>query len=65
MEQLEKFLESQSPAGRLRYETPRLEVFGAVTELTASGSGPSESNDGSMSSMTCIASNKPNPNCPG
>ena len=52
-----------TPVTRRRYSTPTLSRFGLVAELTQSGSGPSESNEGSASGMTCEAAFKPNPNC--
>ncbi|MEA3300171.1 MAG: hypothetical protein U9R22_08105 [Pseudomonadota bacterium] len=49
--------------GRRPYSTPKLTRFGLVAELTQSGSGPSESQQDSMSDMTCEPIFKPNPNC--
>jgi hypothetical protein len=60
---LEQNVTSPSGLGLRRYDSPRLVVFGALADLTASGSGPSESNAGSSSGMTCAPTNMSNPNC--
>lgn len=63
MDQQDKTQRAQPVAGMRRYGTPQLVVYGALTELTASGSGPSESAGGSGSGMTCLPANMSNPNC--
>lgn len=64
MDQQDKTQRSQAVAGKRRYDAPQLVVYGALTELTASGSGPAESDAGSMSGMTCLPGNMSHPNCP-
>jgi len=54
----------QQARGVRRYYRPQLMVYGALTDLTASGSGPAESDAGSMSGMTCLPGNMTHPNCP-
>lgn len=54
----------RSELGSRRYQTPQLVVFGGLTELTASGSGPAESDAGSMSGMVCLSGYMTHPNCP-
>jgi hypothetical protein len=61
---LEQNVTSPSGLGLRRYDSPRLVVFGALADLTASGSGPAESDAGSMSGMTCAPNSMAHPNCP-
>jgi hypothetical protein len=64
MQHQEETSRAQSGNGLRRYDSPQLVVYGALTQLTASGSGSAESDAGSMSGMTCEPAHMSHPNCP-
>lgn len=65
MPEQNKFLNS-AECRRRPYQPPRLEFYGAVRDLTQTGTGmQSESDDGSMSGMNCTNVYKIHNNCAG